>query len=346
MSSHKIPVNTSTTASLSVPAVWPICRPFVIGAITGCTSITIFQPIDTIKVRIQIMGDSGPTASSTTNNKVNLFTMGRHILKTEGIFSFYKGLSAQYTRQLTYGTTRLGMFRLLTNHFTPDGGKASDISFTVRAACSIVAGGIGAVIGTPAEAALVRMQSDAGLSPEKRRNYKNVFDALFRMVREEGIKNGIFAGATPTITRAMVMNFGLLSSYDSIHAFLIAKLLGNTRDDNDDNDNININGNGNNGLLNAQSVRLMAGFLSGVCGATLTLPFDFLKTRMQKQVKFADGSYPYRNVFDCAIKVIRNEGIGTFYVGYFTFVVRVAPIVSFQWLLMDNLKIMFQNRGL
>jgi solute carrier family 25 oxoglutarate transporter 11 len=51
----------------------------------------------------------------------------------------------------------------------------------------MVAGGFGAVIGTPAEVALIRMTSDGRLPPEQRRGYKNVFDALLRICREEGV---------------------------------------------------------------------------------------------------------------------------------------------------------------
>lgn len=51
----------------------------------------------------------------------------------------------------------------------------------------MLAGGFGAVIGTPAEVALIRMTSDGRLPPEQRRGYRNVFDALLRICREEGV---------------------------------------------------------------------------------------------------------------------------------------------------------------
>lgn len=44
----------------------------------------------------------------------------------------------------------------------------------------VIAGAIGAFVGTPAEVALIRMTADGRLPPEKRRNYKNVIDALIR----------------------------------------------------------------------------------------------------------------------------------------------------------------------
>lgn len=48
---------------------------------------------------------------------------------------------------------------------------------------SLAAGGLGAVVGTPADLSLIRMQADSTLPPEQRRNYKGVGDALTRIIR-------------------------------------------------------------------------------------------------------------------------------------------------------------------
>lgn len=44
-------------------------------------------------------------------------------------------------------------------------------------------------LGTPAEVALIRMTADGRLPLNERRNYKSVFDALFRIYREEGTES-------------------------------------------------------------------------------------------------------------------------------------------------------------
>ena len=46
----------------------------------------------------------------------------------------------------------------------------------------------------------------------QRRNYRNVFDALVRIFREEGV-TALWRGAVPTIQRAMVVTGTQLSSY-------------------------------------------------------------------------------------------------------------------------------------
>ena len=47
-------------------------------------------------------------------------------------------------------------------------------------------GSLAVCLGTPFDVALVRMQADSMKAAGERRGYKNVFDALARVAREEG----------------------------------------------------------------------------------------------------------------------------------------------------------------
>ena len=76
-----------------------------------------------------------------------------------------------------------------------------------KAVASLIAGFLGSLIGNPADLALIRFQSDATLPPEQRRNYKHVFDAMRRIVKEEGLLS-LWRGSGPTVLRAMAMNLG------------------------------------------------------------------------------------------------------------------------------------------
>ena len=84
----------------------------------------------------------------------------------------------------------------------------------------MTAGVVGAFVGTPAEVALIRMTADGRLPPAERRNYKNVFDSLFRIVKEEGVLT-LWRGAVPTMGRAMVVNAAQLASYSQAKQFLL-----------------------------------------------------------------------------------------------------------------------------
>merc|ERR1711865_403549 len=179
-------------------------KPFFVGGSAGCMATCVVQPIDMVKVRIQ-MG----TAST------NPVVVAKDIIAAEGVGGLYKGLSAGILRQLTYGMSRLGIFRTMTNIYTPEGKTAADLPAMTKVGCSGTAGGLGALIGTPADAALIRMQGDSTLPEASRRNYKNGADAMMRMAKEEGMA-GFFAGAQPTIIRGLAMNVGMFMTFDFI----------------------------------------------------------------------------------------------------------------------------------
>ena len=64
------------------------------------------------------------------------------------------------------------------------------------------------------------MTSDGNLPADQRRNYKNVFDALFRIFKEEGLLT-LWRGAIPTMGRAMVVNAAQLASYSQAKQLIL-----------------------------------------------------------------------------------------------------------------------------
>ena len=66
----------------------------------------------------------------------------------------------------------------------------------------------------------------------------------------------------------------------------------------------------------------MAGFVAAAC----SLPFDFVKTRMQEMAPNPDGSFPYKGFADCAMQTARKEGLPAFYTGFPTYCVRSAAL--------------------
>merc|ERR1711998_762982 len=104
---------------------------------------------------------------------------------------------------------RLGLFDIFTEE-SKDKKYDWMNGFAKKSLCALGAGGIAAVAGTPADLALIRMQSDSMLPVEQRRNYRGVFHALGSIASTEG-PAGLFKGAFPTATRAMALNFGMLA---------------------------------------------------------------------------------------------------------------------------------------
>merc|ERR1712146_81115 len=64
---------------------------------------------------------------------------------------------------------------------------------------------------------------------------------------------------------------------------------------------------------------------AGFFCAYFSLPPDMIKTRLQNMTALPDGKMPYTGVGDCAIKILRNEGILAFWRGFGAYYTRCAP---------------------
>jgi hypothetical protein len=78
--------------------------------------------------------------------------------------SLYNGLSAGLLRQATYTTARLGIFQII-NAEAIKMNEGNPLPLYQKALCGLAAGGLGALVGTPADLTLIRMQAGARNSP-------------------------------------------------------------------------------------------------------------------------------------------------------------------------------------
>lgn len=72
---------------------------------------------------------------------------------------------------------------------------------------------------------------------------------------------------------------------------------------------------------------LGASSVSGFFAAACSLPFDYVKTQIQKMQPDAEGKYPYTGSLDCAVKTFKAGGPFKFYTGFPVYCVRIAPHV-------------------
>ena len=56
---------------------------------------------------------------------------------------------------------------------------------------------------------------------------------------------------------------------------------------------------------------------------------------MNMRVDPATGEFPYKNVLDCGFKILKEEGVLTFWRGYWTFYARSAPHAMISLLMKD-----------
>ncbi|XP_075230598.1 dicarboxylate carrier 1 isoform X2 [Lycorma delicatula] len=243
------------------------------GGLASAGAACCTHPLDLLKVHLQ-----------TQQEKMSVIKVTGNVVRQYGVLALYNGLSASLCRQLSYSTTRFGIYEVSKQTVSPNG---EPISFTMKVLMAAGAGAAGGLVGTPADMVNVRMQNDIKLPPEKRRNYKHAIDGLWRVYKDEGFTR-LFSGATTAVGRAMLMNVGQLSFYDQFKQYMLAS--GYFHDN--------------------PTTHFLASLAAGGVATTLTQPLDVLKTR-------AMNAKPgeYKNLWAIVIHTAKVGPLG-FFKGY------------------------------
>lgn len=235
---------------------------------------------------------------------------------SEGVLALYRGLSAGLFRQITYTTARLGTFGVLKDMMATDGAP---LPFFKKAFAGMVAGGVGAVVGNPAEVALIRMTADGRLPPTERRGYTSVFDALRRVTTEEGLVT-LWRGTSATVGRAMLLNIAQLATYDQAKEMILSSgAIG---------DNI--------------GAHAMASTCSAFVATAVSIPLDSAKTRVQN-MKVVNGVPEYTGIVDALSKTARRDGVVSLWRGVTPYFLRLGPHTILTFVCLEQLKAAYQR---
>jgi dicarboxylate transporter 10 len=265
------------------------------GGLASAGAACCTHPLDLMKVHLQ----------TQQTGKISIQQMAGKIYASDGIRGFYNGLSASLLRQLTYSTTRFGMYETLKKQFPQDQG----LPFYQKAGLAAISGACGGFIGTPGDLVNVRMQNDIKLPPNQRRNYKHAIDGVFRILREEGLSK-LFNGATMATSRAIFMSIGQLSFYDQVKQMLIST-----------------------GLFGDSTYTYFLASITAASTATLmTQPLDVLKTRMMNA---KPGQF--KGIIDCFVFTAKLGPSG-FFKGLLPAWVRLAPHTVLTFIFLEQLK--------
>lgn len=262
----------------------------------------VTHPIDLVKVRMQLDPSAG---------KSGMFKTGYSVIRNEGVIAIYKGLTASLLRQASFIGTKFGSYDVFKKILQDESGK---ISFGAKAACGFGAGAAGAIVGNPADLAMVRMQADGKLPVDMRRNYKNAFEAIYRIVSEEGVMT-LWRGSSPTVSRAMIITASQLAVYDQIKEELLKF-----------------------GMEDGPILHVSASILAACVASITSNPVDIVKTRLMNMSPDANGKMPYAGVVDCGAKIVSNEGFFALWKGLGPTMARQAPLNMIRFVFVEYFK--------
>jgi len=246
------------------------------GAISGFVEVSICHPLDTVKTRVQ-------------NSKSNTFTIIKNIYQKEGIKGYYRGLTAVYLSVIPKNAIRFSSF-----HYYNSIIHSNFLS-------GLLAGMTEAImVVNPTEVCKIRIQTqyNSVRNPESVIKYKNIYQTIFLILKEEGI-SPFYRGLVPTILR---------QSLNQASNFYFFNLLNQEYD------------------LNP----FISGCISGSIGPIFNNPLDVIKTKIQTSIKKI-------KVLDIIHSIIKNDGIKGFYKGLFPRLLRIIPGQGITFTVFDYL---------
>ncbi|KAK3820069.1 MAG: mitochondrial oxaloacetate transport protein [Benniella sp.] len=320
-------------AVAAIPTVAPVTmvkKPsaffgFLAGGIAACGAVTITNPAEVIKTRLQLQGELVRQAPGTTRIYTNFAQAFVHIAKHEGIRGLQRGLGCAYMYQIMMNGTRLGLYDPIKHSIhsllKTDPSKNNNI-------VNIMAGGTGGVLSaflaSPLFLVKTRLQSYSSHEASRvghQHYYKHTFDALRHIYKTEGPR-GLYRGVDASMMRTGAGSSVQLPLYDVVKQNMIKV----------------------GGLENGALCHGLSSLISGFFLCIVMNPFDIISTRMYNQAPdpiTGRGGMLYKSPIDCAVKTIKAEGVKALYKGFTAHYLRIGPHTIFTFVFMEQMRALF-----
>ncbi|KAH9923957.1 mitochondrial carrier [Epithele typhae] len=272
----------------------------IAGGTAGAMEALCCQPLDTIKVRMQL-SKSG-TAPGTKPR--GFIATGAMIVRRETPLALYKGLGAVLSGIVPKMAIRFASFERYK-------GWLADKHTGKTSVGNIFVAGLGAgvteavMVVNPMEVVKIRLQAQQHslADPLEVPRYRNAGHAVYSIVREEGFA-ALYRGVSLTALRQATNQGANFTAYQELK-----KLAHNLQPERAD-------------LPSYQ--HMLIGLVSGAMGPFSNAPIDTIKTRLQK-APGAPGQSAAQRIAAIAREMVRQEGVRAFYKGITPRVLRVAP---------------------
>jgi hypothetical protein len=193
----------------------------MVSAGSGCAIANgVLNGFETTKVKLQLH------RKGIYQNPTMMGVM-RQVAHEEGVMRglLMPGLTASLTRSTLYGSYRVGLYPTIRDYVSRV-DQSREPTLALRLTSGMLTGALGSMLSCPLDVVRTRMQADAGLivrgiyTTGLRRGqavrYTSMLSALYNIWREEGLRLGLYRGASVTILRATLLNGFQLASYDTL----------------------------------------------------------------------------------------------------------------------------------
>ena len=232
------------------------------GSVAGMASKTILQPLDLIKVRLQVQDGRGP------NEYRGMFDAIQKVVRNEGALGLYRGLLPNLmsagvswgTYFFTYNKFKEIFKARLRASLPPERQSAAQLGPLTHLLCAAASGCIATTLTNPIVMVKTRLQLQGKEPYSAARQYTGTFDAFTRIVRDEGFF-ALYRGLGPSLV--LVSNGALqFMCYEELKKVAIKWIA-----------------RGNEDSLNPAHFFIMGG-MAKIFSATITYPFALTRSRL------------------------------------------------------------------
>ncbi|GAB1527359.1 Mitochondrial oxaloacetate carrier protein [Rhizoctonia solani] len=186
---------------------------FGIGGLAACTAVTLSNPAEVAKTRLQLQGELQSKGAPKVYK--NVFDVFIKTWKNEGIRGVQRGLGPAYVYQILLNGSRLGFYEPFRRSFNSAiGRQGTEQVFATSIAAGAASGLVGACLGNPLFLIKARMQAYSPALPVGAQHYyRNSFAALAEIFKAEGLR-GYIRGMDAAILRTCMGSSVQLPSYN------------------------------------------------------------------------------------------------------------------------------------
>lgn len=293
------------------------------GGLTGCITRFICQPLDVLKIRLQLQVE--PISARSEISKYRSMAQSvTCIFREEGLLAFWKGHNPAQVLSLVYGVAQFSFYERFN-------GVLRDATFfqgrdrSRNFVCGACSGSFAALTIMPLDVIRTRL-----VSQDPGRGYKNAFQAVNVIYRIEGIR-GLYRGLGPAMLQIAPLTGGQFMFYNIFgNAFRqIERLPADAS--------------------LPPTELFISGGLAGLCTKLLVYPLDLVKKRLQiqgfsKNRQTFGKHFVCNHMFQCLYEVGRHEGLRGLYKGLAPSLLKAGFTSAFYFTIYDGLLMLF-NKG-
>jgi solute carrier family 25 (adenine nucleotide translocator) protein 4/5/6/31 len=262
------------------------------GGVSAAVSKTAVAPIERVKLLLQVQ-DASKTIEKKYTGIIDVFV---RVPKEQGFLALWRGNLANVIRYFPTQALNFAFKDTYKNMFMKGVDKKKDPwkFLFANLASGGAAGATSLFFVYPLDFARTRLAADVGKKGS--REFNGLVDCLVKIAKSDG-PIGLYRGFFVSVQGIIIYRAAYFGCFDTIKAMVST-----------DPKNMNF-------FMTWAIAQVVT-----VCSGILSYPWDTIRRRMMMQSGRTD--IMYKNTWDCAVKIVKNEGLRAMYKGALSNVFR------------------------